>query len=232
MVEVHFLWHSFFKFTKKGKTILVDPITNFKSPSKEFACILDSKIKEKDLKNITMILISHEHFDHFQKELVEKLAIENDACVVAHPHILQELEGTVPKALLHPITIGEKISLRDITVTGIPAHHPQAFYPLGFLIDLHGTKIYHAGDTDLLDDMAKIDTDIAILPIGGGETMDLVDAVRAVKTMKPKVAIPMHYNTFEMIKQDPRDFKQKIDKSILSTEVVLLNPGKKYKFTK
>ena len=229
MVELQYVWHSFFKISSKGKTVLVDPLLEFNAPTKEFDPLLKPMLKQSDLKKVSMILVTHEHSDHFDKELVEHIAQATGACVVAHPHILQELEGTISKAFLHPIAIGEKVSLRGIEVEGIPCHHPQSFYPQGFLINMDGTKIYHAGDTDLINDMSRVQADIALIPIGGHETMDCVDAVRAIKTMKPKVAIPMHYNTFECIKQDPQEFKQKIDKSILDTEVVILNPGKKFK---
>ena len=60
--------------------------------------------------------------------------------------------------------------------------------------------------------------------------MDCVDAVRAVKTLKPDVAIPMHYNTFDNIKQDPAEFKQKIEKSLVKTKAIVLKPGQKYKY--
>jgi len=230
MVELHFFWHAFFKIKSKSKTILIDPVLSFKAPSKDFDCMLDCTVKEDDLKNITMILITHEHFDHFDKELVERIAKENKACVVAHQNILQELEKSIPKAFLHPITIGEKISLRGVEIEVIPAHHPQSFYPVGYIINIDGKSIYHAGDTALIDSMAKLKADVALLPIGGYETMDCVDALRVVKIMKPGIAIPMHYNTFKMIQQDPKEFKQKIEKSISKTRVVILNPGKKIRF--
>ncbi len=230
MLELQFFRHAFFKIRAGKKNILIDPVSHFKSPSKDFECLVDYRVKDKDMKNTTIILVTHEHFDHFDRDFVQKIAKENDACVIAHHDVLQELNSGVSKGLLHPISMGQKVSLRGIDVQAIAAHHPQSFYPLGFLVSVDGKTIYHAGDTELITDMEKLSPDIALLPIGGGETMDCVDAVRAVKIMKPRLAVPMHYNTFKSIQQDPKEFKQKIEKSILKTRVVILEPGKKVKF--
>ena len=69
-----------------------------------------------------------------------------------------------------------------------------------------------------------------MFPIGGEYTMDLVDAVKAVKTVKPDVAIPMHYDTFESIKASSEEFREKIEKSILKTQAVILKPGASFDY--
>ena len=172
--------------------------------------------------------MTHEHFDHFDKDFIQETAVKENACVVAHEGLLQEL--SLPRHLGHAINMNQTIMLRDTSITATPAHHPNSFYPLGFLLSQNGTKIYHAGDTDLLDDFSGVKPDIALLPIGGEITMDCVDAIRAVKTMKPKYAVPMHYNTFKMIQQDPKEFQQKIEQSVLKTKVVIMKPGEKKQF--
>jgi L-ascorbate metabolism protein UlaG (beta-lactamase superfamily) len=96
---------------------------------------------------------------------------------------------------------------------------------LGYLISADNQSIYHAGDTELHDSFGEIKTDIALLPIGGAYTMDVVDAVRATKTMKPKYVIPMHYNTFDEIKADSNEFCQRINKSILKTKPIVMGIG-------
>lgn len=211
-----------------NKTILVDPFVKNYHPEPEFKRLCPSVAKERDFKNVEVVLVSHEHFGHFDKELVEKLAQENNACVVAHESLLRELK--LSKRYTQSLDIGQTITVRGISVTGVSAHHPQSFYPMGFLIKANGASIYHAGDTQLLDDFDGMKPDLALLPIGGNYTMDCVDAIRAVKAMKPKFAIPMHYNTFASIQADPQEFKQKIEKSILKTIPIILKPGQNFKF--
>lgn len=227
-VSVRFLGHSFFRISLNNKTILIDPYVKDNHPEPEFKRLSPCCVKERDLKNVDAVLISHEHFGHFDKELVQSLAQENNACVVAHESVLQELK--LSKRYMQSLDIGQTISVRGVSITGVSAHHPQSFYPMGFVIRANGSTIYHAGDTQLLDDFEGLKPDLALLPIGGNYTMDCVDAVRAVKAMKPKFAIPMHYNTFAPIQVDAGEFKNKIEKSILKTVPIILKPGQSFKF--
>jgi len=228
MAKIQFFGHSFFKIGFPQGNVLIDPFLSCNPPNPSLERLVECAAKPADLKDISIILVSHEHFDHFEKETIEKIANKEGALVVSHESILQKLE--IPKNLKHAISLNRKATLRNIEIEALPAHHPQAFYPLGFLISANNNSVYHAGDTALLDSFSEIKADVALLPIGGSMTMDLVDAVRAVKTMKPDYVIPMHYNTFEVIKADPLEFKQKIEKSILKTKPVILEPGKSFSF--
>ncbi|HEX6910588.1 MAG TPA: MBL fold metallo-hydrolase, partial [Longimicrobium sp.] len=98
----------------------------------------------------------------------------------------------------------------------------------GFLISLNsGQRIYHAGDTALIMDMQLLrgSVDVAILPIGDNFTMGPEDAARAVEMIRPEVVIPMHYNTFEVINQDPEGFRQMVGDT---ARVEVLQPGGSY----
>jgi L-ascorbate metabolism protein UlaG (beta-lactamase superfamily) len=229
MVEIQYFGHSFFKINFSKRSVLIDPYINSSCKDPSFKRLVNCAALPKQLKDVSMILVTHEHFDHFDKELIKEIASKQDACVVAHYEILKEL--SLPKHLAHTIGMNQTINLRDMSVTAVPAHHPNSFYPMGFVLKNNGTTIYHAGDTDLLDDFGHINPDVALVPIGGEFTMDCTDAVRAVKTMKPKFVIPMHYNTFKMIQQDPKEFQNKIEQSVLKTKVVIMKPGQKKKFT-
>jgi L-ascorbate metabolism protein UlaG (beta-lactamase superfamily) len=102
--------------------------------------------------------------------------------------------------------------------------------PCGFLLVVDGKKIYHAADTGLFSDMRLIGEegiDLALLPIGDNFTMGPDDALRAVKFIEPKVVIPIHYNTWELIAQDPHAWKQRVE-SETQTRCVVLNPGESY----
>ncbi len=226
MFKVQYFGHSFFKASFAGRNILFDPYIESKGSEQQLKRQIGCAAKARDLKDIALILISHEHFDHFDKGLIEKIATRDSSAVVSSEHLLQQLN--VSKRLLHPIKMNETATVRGVAIKAIAAHHPQAFYPLGFLVSCNGKSILHAGDTDLIDDFSELSPDVALLPIGGAMTMDCIDAVRAVKTMKPRVAIPMHYNTFKLIEQDPAEFKARIDKSILKTKPVILKPGQTF----
>ncbi len=228
MVSIRYFGHSFFKISFPGRNILIDPYVSSEKADPAFERLVNCEAKESDLKGIDLILVTHEHFDHFDKGLIESIASRDSSCVVASEPILQELN--LSKRFLHPIKMHQSITLRNVEITAVPAHHPQAFYPLGFMVSYNGKSVFHSGDTDLMEEFAQLKPDVALLPIGGTYTMDCVDAIRAVKTMKPRYAIPMHYNTFGMIQQDPKEFKQKIEKSILKTKPVILKPGQCFSF--
>src|SRR5690606_19514593 len=97
--------------------------------------------------------------------------------------------------------------------------------PAGVLLTLQGKTIYHAGDTSLFGDRKLIgdrnDIDVAFLPIGDNFTMGPEDAAYAVQLLKPQIVVPVHYNTFPPIKQDPQIFKSLVD----TAEVQVLKAG-------
>ncbi len=224
LVKIQFFGHSFFKVGFSKGNVLIDPFVG-ESKNSDVERKVKCAATKKDLRNIALILVTHEHFDHFDKQVIEELVARDNCCVVSYDNVLQDLN--IANRFKFPLKMNQKVTLRNIDVTALPAHHPNSFYPLGFLISAGNESVYHAGDTALLNSFSEIKADVAILPIGGTYTMDVVDAVRAVKTMKPKYAIPMHYDTFDSIKQDPREFTQRIEKSVLKTKPLVMKPGQK-----
>lgn len=226
MVKIQFLGHSFFKISFPDAKVLIDPFIHNVHPEKQYERVLDCSTNEDKIKNVDLILISNEMFDHFEKNVVETIAKRDNALVVAHDSILNQL--SLPRQLLRSIGVGQKTAMKNIEVTATTAHFPASFYPLGFLLANNGTKIFFAGATELIDDFSEIQSDVALLPIGGKTTMDIVDGVKATKVMKPKYVIPMHYNTFDFIKADAKEFKAKIEKSNLTTIPIILEPGQEF----
>jgi L-ascorbate metabolism protein UlaG (beta-lactamase superfamily) len=114
------------------------------------------------------------------------------------------------------------------------AHHgsmlPDGSYggnPGGFLFYIDDKKIYHACDTGLFYDMKLIGEegiDLAILPIGDNFTMGPDDALRAVKLIEPGQVVPIHYNTFDVIKQDAQAWAVRVQKET-QTQAVVMKPG-------
>ena len=227
MVEIRYFGHSSFNVSFPQRKVLIDPFFDCPRDKPGFERLVNCAVSSKDVKDIALILVTHEHFDHFDKKAIEDIVSRDNCMVVSHDNVLQELN--IPARFKFPIKMNQEITLRNMQIKALPAHHPNSFYPLSFLISYQGKSVFHAGDTDLLNSFSEIKPDVAILPIGGTYTMDCVDAIRVVKTMKPKYAIPMHFDTFKEICQDPNEFKQKIEKSVLKTKPVILKPGQKVK---
>lgn len=155
-----------------------------------------------------LILITHPHYDHFSEADLEKIADENT--VVIAPNGCE----TVYKSI--KLSPGGEMVLGELVIRAVHAYNlKKAFHPrengwLGYIIETEGISIYHAGDTDFIPEMKTLHVDIAILPVGGTYTMDLVEAAEAVSAMKPKLAIPMHYGAIVGSINDAMNFCKKI----------------------
>ncbi len=228
MLELQYLRHAFFRLRFNNTTVLTDPFMNNSLDDQNLKPLFKCPVSEKDLGKVDLILLSQENFDHFDVKAVESLCAKHRVTVVGHESVIQQLN--VPQNQKKPIMSGNKFTLLGIDIEVLPAHFPKSYYPVSYLLSDRKSSIFFAADTALTDSLNTVKADIALLPIGGNETMDVVDAVRATKTIKPLYSIPMHYDTFESIKADPNEFKQKIEKSILKTVPVILRPGEKFSF--
>ncbi len=226
-MKVHYLWHSFFKVSLQGTSILLDPFMEVPEGENNFRMCTECPCGPDKLGKVDIICVSNEHFDHFDKKLVSLVAQRENATVVGHESVLNELD--IPSNLKHNVKVGDKFSLRGVVISVMGAHYPNSFYPMSFHFSKDGESLFFAGNTALMDSFSEIKSDVALLPIGGSSTMDVIDAVRATKTMKPKYVIPMHYNSFESIIADPNEFKSRIEKSVLKTIPVILKPGQMFK---
>jgi L-ascorbate metabolism protein UlaG (beta-lactamase superfamily) len=225
---VKWLGHAAFEISLDGKLILVDPwLTNPLSPVKP----------EQFRDRVDLIVVTHDHGDHLG-ETLELLRLNPKAKLVAVYEIanyvgskLGETERAIGANVGGPV----RVEGFDIKVILVPAvHSSERGVAAGVVLVGKEATIYHAGDTGLTADMQWIGElykpDIALLPIGSHFTMDAVQAAKAVEYLKPKVAIPMHYNTFPVIKADPNEFKRLVEEKKLATKVVILKPGEKYEF--
>lgn len=185
-VTFHALVHSSIRIDYDGKTIYIDPVT---------------KLGEKTINLAAMpkadyIFITHEHFDHLSKEAIELLTDDNTQLITNQSCKDILGYGTV-------MANGDKLQLADyITVESVPAYNTteghQNFHPKGrdngFILTLDGLRIYIAGDTEDIPEMAEIkDVDIAFLPCNQPYTMTSEQLVNAAKIIKPKVLFPYHY---------------------------------------
>ncbi|MBN2052101.1 MBL fold metallo-hydrolase [Candidatus Woesearchaeota archaeon] len=164
------------------------------------------------LEKADIVLITHEHYDHCSPKDVAKISNEN-TIIITVADCQSKLSGLKIKgiALIEP---GKSIMADGVKITAVPAYNVnKAFHPkqndwVGFIVEMDGVRVYHAGDSDLIPEMKNIETDIALLPVGGTYTMNAREAAQATKTFKRcKIAIPMHYGTIVGTASDAETFK-------------------------
>jgi len=178
------------------------------------------------------ILVTHGHADHLGDAVA--LSKRYHAPVVAPFELATFCERR--GATVHPMHIGGSHQFDFGRVKLTIAHHGSAFVdkgteytgnPCGFLVNLGGLTVYHAGDTGLFYDMKLIGEmnriDVARLPIGDNFTMGPEDAAKAVEFLRPRIVVPMHYATFEVLEQDPDRFVQAARQQ--GAEILVLQPG-------
>lgn len=225
-INIKYLGHSSFLLTINKKTILTDPY--FKDCCGNLKRIIPCHTELSKIPKLDTILISHEHVDSFDIDAINYLSKKYNPKIISHHSILKDIDCYQHNKVA--ITEYESKEINNVHFTAYPAHHPGAFYPLSFVIKNNfGKTIYFAGDTFMTRDHDKIKPDIALLPIGGKRTMDLGTAIRVMKKMRPKVVIPMHYNTFDDIKRNPEELIYRFGKNYKDVNTVILNPGKIYR---
>lgn len=217
-MKILWLGHSAFIITINNTRILIDPFItgNPMAP-----------IKANEVKNIDLILLTHSHEDHLGD--TKSIALANGAKIITSYDLsvkLTEEEGGLETIGMN---IGGTYMHDNIRITMVHSFHVTSPSPaLGFIIKSDDGCVYHPGDTGLFNDMELFGRifgiDVALLPIGGYYTMDIPQAVEAVKLIKPKIAIPMHYNTFPVIEADPYVFKKIVEEET-ATMVIVLKPG-------
>lgn len=234
MARLTYHGHSCFELaTDTGSRLMLDPFLD-DNPKAD--------IGTADVDALDFVLCSHGHFDHFPDGL--KLAKKTGATMIGAFELMTfaEAEGVQN---VHKMNVGggyafpfgyAKLTpaLHSGTVAGDDGSHTTLAH--GFWLDLKpgpgaegGKRVYHAGDTALLMEMQLLRgrVDVALLPIGDNFTMGPEDAARAVEFIAPRVVIPMHYNTWEPIEQDPQAFVRRVGSL---AEVVIMQPGESYEF--
>ncbi len=227
-MNITWLGHSAFMITTdENLRILIDPFisNNPKSPVTVEELYAD------------VILVTHGHNDHFGDTM--ELANRTNALVISNHEISVYLSKQGFETL--GMNIGGTVNFQEIKITMVNALHSSDMDFLeevnaggsaaGFIIELeNGRKIYHAGDTGIFSDMRDVinhiyQPEIALLPIGDRYTMGPFEAAIAAEWINPKIIIPMHYNTYPAIEQNPLEFADMVRKSNRNAEVVILEPG-------
>lgn len=229
-MKLSFHGQSTIYFESNGKKVIVDPFINGNDQSD-----LDVNKLEVDY-----IILTHGHSDHFGDTV--ELANKNNATVVSSVEITSYVTLNKGVENARPMNIGGKTDFEFGSVKFVQAFHSSSLtnddgisiylgMPMGVILEVEGKTIYHTGDTGLFSDMKLIaerhPVDVCFLPIGDNFTMGIDDASYAINEfIKPQITVPVHYNTFELIEQDPQQFKD----AVTVGEVQILNPGEEVKF--
>lgn len=221
-MKINFLGHAGF-LIEGSKNIVIDPFLTGNPAAKS---------NPKDIK-ADLILVSHGHGDHFGDTLT--IAKQSGGTVISVNEMAIFCANKGVKS--HGLHIGGSHVFDGVKIKLTPAWHGSGYdaefpihlgTPCGFIINLDGKTLYHAGDTGLFGDMELIGRlnkiDLAMIPIGDNYTMGPEDALEAVKMLKPEYVIPMHYSTFPLIKQDPLKFKSEVE-SQTGSKVAVIAPG-------
>ncbi len=223
-IKLTWYGHAVFGLNVGGTHILVDPFLT----GNEMAPVSADEVPAD------YILITHGHGDHVGDAVA--IAKRTGAQCISNFEICNWLQAQ-GVSNVHPQHIGGGFHYPFGYLKLTIAHHgsalPDGSYggnPSGLLLSAEGKKIYLAGDTGLFSSMRLIGEegiDLAALPIGDNFTMGPDDALRAVKLIEPRIVIPIHYDTFDVITQDPVAWAERV-RAETSTEPVVLKPGASY----
>ena len=192
--NIEVLYHSSIKINKE-KTIYIDPF----------------KI-DKDYNDADIVFITHDHFDHYSEEDIDKVINENTTIIIPEELLTKILRKGINKNAIITVEPNKKYIVQGIKFETIPAYNTnKTFHPkendwIGYIIMLDGIRYYIAGDTDITEENKKVKCDVAFVPVGGTYTMDFNEAAQLINEIQPKIAVPIHYGSIVGTEQDATDF--------------------------
>lgn len=216
MLQLHYIHHAAFTLTDGKTTLLFDPYLDGNPEG----------LTAKDIK-ANVILVSRYHGDHLGSAY--EIAKNNDALVISTAEIANDAASHGLKSQAMHLGGTREFPFGKVRIT--PAFHGSGIaggHACGFIIHLGGKVVYFAGDTCVFSDMALLSKlepiDIALLPIGDNFTMGPKDARLAAELLNVPTVIPIHYNTWPIIAQDPQAFKKDVEATTKS-KVLVVSPG-------
>jgi L-ascorbate metabolism protein UlaG (beta-lactamase superfamily) len=147
-----------------------------------------------------LVLVTHDHFDHFSPHDIARVATPRTT-LIGPASVTAQVEGVAAVTL----SAGETATVGGVTVTAVPAYnidkfrqpgevfHPRAAGGLGYIVELDGRRIYHAGDTDAIPEMREVRCDVALLPVSGTYVMTAEEAAEACGMISAAAVVPMHF---------------------------------------
>ena len=200
--NIEVLYHSSIKISK-NKVIYIDPF----------------KI-DKDYNDADIVFITHDHFDHYSEEDIDKVINENTTIIIPEELLTKILRKGINKNAVITVESNKEYMVQGIKFETIPAYNTnKTFHPkendwVGYIITLDGIRYYIAGDTDITEENRKVKCDVAFVPVGGTYTMDFKEAAQLINEIQPKIAVPIHYGSVVGTKQDATDFIKLLNPTI------------------
>ena len=192
--NIEVLYHSSIRISN-NKVIYIDP---FK---------IDKNYNDADI-----VFITHDHFDHYSEEDIDKVINENTTIIIPKELLTKILRKGINKNAVITVESNKEYMVQGIKFETIPAYNTnKTFHPkendwVGYIITLDGIRYYIAGDTDITEENRKVKCDVAFVPVGGTYTMDFKEAAQLINEIQPKIAVPIHYGSVVGTKQDATDF--------------------------
>ncbi|MDP2586144.1 MAG: MBL fold metallo-hydrolase, partial [Candidatus Komeilibacteria bacterium] len=189
------------------------------------------KLAEDQIQPANYVFITHGHFDHCSPEDLKKI-VSDQTIVIASAECQKDLAGLTVKQI-HYLKPGENLGIANLRINAVQAYNINKFREpgvpfhlpggdeLGYIIQINGVRIYHAGDTDNIPEMADLENiHIALLPVSGTYVMTPTEAAAAAKVIQPKIAIPMHYGSIVGTLADAEKFKQLAEQLGIKVEII------------
>jgi len=216
-VKIAWLGHAAFRLALKGRELLIDPwISNPLSP-----------LKLEDLEKVDYIVVTHDHFDHLGE--AEQIAKRFNSTIIGVPELVMPLGSKGLRVL--SMNMGSFVDVDGaFKIALVPALHTcSAGQPVGVVLEVNGLRLYHMGDTGYTSEFQAVKEafgpDVVFVPIGGYYTMGPREAALAVRVLRPKIAIPMHYATFPVLVKTADDFVEAVKSLAPEVKVLVLRPG-------
>lgn len=201
--DIKVFGHNSISIADRDKKIYIDPF--------------EMKVEPRDA---DFILITHDHYDHFSPEDIEKVACADTVLVV--PEKMKTKAQKVAELVREIVTVEQRgyKELYGLEFDTIPAYntlkpfHPKSAGWVGYILRIDGKRIYIAGDTDLTKEAREVRCDIALVPVGGTYTMDAKKAAELVNILRPEAAIPVHYGSIVGKPEDGEKFAKLVESSV------------------
>ena len=149
---------------------------------------------EEETHDADIICVTHEHFDHYSPE---------DLAILVCPKSMKDSlsNSGISEEFTELVAPGDELEINGVRIQAVPAYnigkqfHPQQNQWVGYLVTMNEVTYYIAGDTDINEDVKKIQCDVAMIPVGGTYTMTAEEAAELAEMIHPKAAVPTHYGS-------------------------------------